>query len=323
MTIIMPADASATAGDGYFGGLTVESLDGQPLAGVVNEHATTTTGAATYLKSTRAFVAAEYDTTLYAPAIKKTYPTGAGELTKWSALQIQNVGTAAADFTITFKIANGARAGTEIVDTNTCVDIPVGQTCFVMTLLPVDENAGVGLMEDGEYAAATVTGDQPMVAVVNEETTYLYAGANNYQYATYSAVPDSAAATSVSVPAYKEEWVGRYMGVTVMSVAGDADITATVKNSDRDTKPADLVAEYTGLTQGNAMTFWLLSRSQAQDLGGVTVTSGDITEFAASNNSMTLESTSPIVVVVNQENSYLSAPAVPLDAANYEGFPLD
>jgi hypothetical protein len=42
MAIIMPSNASGMpSGQGYFGGLTVESLDGQPLAGVVNEHATT------------------------------------------------------------------------------------------------------------------------------------------------------------------------------------------------------------------------------------------------------------------------------------------
>jgi hypothetical protein len=322
MTIIMPGDAAGMpTGDGYFGGLMVESLDGQPLAGVVNEHATTTTGPATYLKSTRAFVGSEYDTTLYAPAIKKTYPQGAGALSKWSALQIQNVGSGPGDFVVTYNIAIGDRQGQEIVDDTTCVDIPVGQTCFVMTLFPVD-GSGTAQLLDGEYAAATVTGDQDMVAVVNEETIFSHPVASAKQYATYSAVPDSAAATAVSVPAYKEEWVGRIMGVTAMSVDGDADITATIKNANLDVKPDDLVATYSSVAQGNAVTFLLLSRGQAQALGAV-VDSGDPNDFMSSNNSMTLSSTGRIAVIVNQENSYLTGPAVPLDAANYEGFPLD
>jgi hypothetical protein len=324
MAIIMPSMAAGMpSGQGYYGGLTVESLDGQPLAGVVNEHATTSSGAATYLKSTRAFVESEYDDMLYAPVIKKTYPLGAGALTKWSALQIQNVGNVAGNFVVTYKIANGTNKGNEIVDNTTCVGILPGQTCFVMTLFPVG-GSGTSLLSDGEYAAATVTGNVDMVAVVNEETLYNHPVAAAKQYATYSAVPDSAAALSVSVPAYKEEWLGRYMGVTVMSVDGDVNITATIKNAEgRTTQPADLVATYAALAQGNAMTFWLLSRNQAQTLGDVTVTAGNVADFGASNNSMTLVATGRIAVIVNQENSYLTGPTVPLDAANYEGFSLD
>jgi hypothetical protein len=324
MAIIMPSLAAGMlSGQGYFGGLKVESLDAQPLAGVVNEHATTSNGPATYLKSTRAFVSAEYDTTLYAPLIKKTYPLGAGALSKWSALQIQNVGAVPGDFVITYKIANNdtGRIGDEIVDDTTCVGILPGQTCFVMTLFPV-ELSGTSQLLDGEYAAATVVGTVDMVAVVNEESLYDHPVAADKQFATYSAVPDSAAALSVSVPAYKEEWQGRIMGVTVMSVDGNADITATIKNL-KTPKPNDLVAAYTGVSQGNAVTFLLLSRGQAQLLGAV-VDSGTFADYLGSNNSMSLLATGGrIAVIVNQENSYLSGPAVPLDAANYEGFSLD
>jgi hypothetical protein len=327
MAIIMPSNATGMkSGNGYFGGVTIESLDGQPLAGVVNEHATTSSPAR-YLKSTRAFVPTEYDDKLYAPAIKHTYPINAGALTKWSSLLIQNVGSATGNFTITYKIAasqaNPAREGRVFVDNTTCQDIAVGQTCFAMTLFPVS-GSGTASLNAGEYAAATVEGDVDMVAVVNEETLYTYTPASDRQYATYSAVPDKATAMKVSVPAYKEEWVGRYMGVVVMNVApaDEADIQVTVKNVDRASKPNDFVAEYTDLAAGNAATFWLMSQNQAQDYGGWTRLSGSSSQFVSSNNSLLVESSQPVAVIVNQENSYVNPPSVPLDASNYEGFPL-
>jgi len=325
MAVIMPSNATGMkSGQGYFGGVTIESLDGQPLAGVVNEHATTA-NPARYLKSTRAFVPAEADTKLYAPVIKHTYGSG-NELTKWSALQIQNVGGATGNFTVTYKIAASgtpSRVGQQIVDNTTCRNIAVGQTCFVMTLFPVS-GSGTAQLQAGEYAAATVVGNVDMVAVVNEETMWNYSVAADKQFATYSCVPDSAKSYEVSVPAYKEEWNGRYMGVTVMNV-GDAaaTITATVKNVNLATPPADLVAKYSGVGASAAQTFWLLSRNQAQSISGATIVSGNYNDFKSSNNSMSITANQPVAVIVNQENSYLTGPAVKLDAANYEGFPLD
>jgi hypothetical protein len=333
MAIIVPSDAAGMpSGDGYFGGLTVESLDDQPLAGVVNEHATTA-DPARYLKSTRAFVEAEYDTKLYAPTIKHTYPLDSDELTKWSALQIQNASaTETGNFTITYKIAASQadpnREGNVYTDTTTCQNIAPGQTCFAMTLF-AEPGSGTDSLQAGEYGAATVVGDVPMVAVVNEETLYDYTPGGDKQFATYSAVPDKEAKTSVSVPAYKEEWQGRYMGVTVMNVGtGAATVDATVKNVGVEqgaTEPtADLVAQKTGLAEGAATTFFLLTQDQAQTYEGITIVSGNVAEFANTNNSMSISSGGQrLAVIVNQENSYLNPPSTLLDAANYEGFPLD
>jgi hypothetical protein len=330
MAIIMPADAGAPSGQGHFGSLTVESLDGadRVLAGVVNEAATTSSGPARYLKSTRAFTPAEYDTVLYAPVIKKTYPLNSGALTKWSALQIQNAGTGPGNFTITYKIAaspNAARVGTEIVDNTTCQNIAAGQTCFVMTLFPV-AGSGTSQLLDGEYASAKVNGSVDMVAVVNEETIFTYTPVADKQFATYSAVPNKGAALNVSVPAYKEEWAKRYMGVTVQNVGtGLTTVTATVKNispGPSGTPSSDLVVRKVDLGINAAVTFWLLSQNQAQLYAGVATVSGDPNQFKGTNNSMTVSATQPLAVIVNQEDSYMNPPAVKLDAASYEGFPL-
>jgi hypothetical protein len=334
MAIIVPADAGAPSGTGHFGSLTVESVAvgadaPQKLAGIVNEAATTASGAARYLKSTRAFSAAEYDTELYAPVIKHSYPVGAGAGTKWSALQIQNVGAAPDSFTISYTIAGSstpARIGTTITDNTTCVNIPVGQTCFVMTLFPV-AGSGTAQLQPGEYASAKVTSlAQKMVAVVNEETLYSYSPAADKQFATYSAVPKKTTSMHVSVPAYKEEWVGRYMGVTVQNVGGaPTTITARVKNANPGPSgppAADLVAQKTNVLPGASVTFWLLSQNQAQTYGSVSIVSGTPAQFVKSNNSMDVQATQNVAVIVNQEDSYINKPAVKLDAASYEGFPL-
>jgi hypothetical protein len=320
MAVIQPADALAASGNGFFGGLTVTSLNGQPLAGIVNEHAVT--GApATYLKSTRAFVPAEYDQKLYAPAIKHTY------VGKWSGLVIQNAGTVAGNFTIVYNIANSddpLRVGNVYTDTTTCVGIQPGETCFVLTLYPVS-GSGTASLQAGEYVAATVTGNVPMVAVVNEET--LPGAAGQPQLATYSAVPDGGTAMNVSVPSYKEEWVGRYMGVVVMNVgtaAATIDATVIASAVEVGSLPtANLVVRASNIAPGAATTFFLLSKDQAQSIyPEISTVSGTIGEFVNSNCAMSVASDQPVAILVNQENSYLAGPAVPLDAANYEGFPL-
>jgi hypothetical protein len=330
MAVIVPSDAGAPAGQGHFGSLTVQSLDGADLvlAGVVNEASTTSSGAARYLKSTRAFTPAEYDKELYAPVIKKTYPIGQGAATKWSALTIQNVGGGPGNFTITYRIAASptpARIGTEIVDNTTCQNIAVGQTCFVMTLFPVG-GSGTSQLQDGEYASAKVVGTEDMVAVVNEETIYTHTPASDKQFATYSAIPKKATALNVSVPSYKEEWAKRYMGVVVQNVGtAPTTVTATVKNVNPGPSgppTADLVVQKVNLQVNAAVTFWLLSQNQAQLYGGVSEVSGDRNQFKGTNDSMTVSAGQPLAVIVNQEDSYVNPPAVKLDAASYEGFAL-
>ena len=337
MAIIVPGDAAGMpAGYGHFGGLTVESLDGQPLAGVVNEHRTTTDGPARYLKSTRAFTPADADRTLYAPALKKTFPlpmsggtvTLPNELTKWSALVIQNAGTTVGNFTITYRVANSqlnpSRENQEIVDDTTCRGIVPGETCFAMTLYPI-RGSGTELLEDGEYVAATVTGDVDMVAVVNEETLYDHTPIEEKQFATYSTVPDKDKSRRVGAPSYKEEWVSRYMGVVVQNVGTSAAVvTATVKAVNASgTLPAEqLVARKADLAPNSAVTFFLLSQEQAQQFQDVEIVSGIIGEYEGTNGGMIIDANQPVAVLINQENSYLNPPATRLDAANYEGFPL-
>ena len=277
MMIIVPGDATGMpAGNGYFGSLTVESLNGQKLAGVVNEAATTASGAARFVKSTRAFTSKEYDSTLYAPVVKHTYPPNAGAGTKWSALQIQNVGDVPGNFTIQYTIvysfSDPARKGAIFTDTTSCVGIPVGQTCFVLTAYPV-AGSGTAQIRPGEYASAKVTGNVNMVAVVNEETMANYQPAADKQESAYSAVADKIATMHASVPAYKEEWYGRYMGVTVQNVGGaPTTVTARVKNvgvvPPAVPPTADLVAQRTNLAPGAAVTFMLLTQNQSQTVRG-------------------------------------------------------
>jgi hypothetical protein len=199
-----------------------------------------------------------------------------------------------------------------------------------MTLLPV-QGSGTADLLAGEYVAATVEGDVDMVAVVNEETTYNFPQLNLHQKAVYSAISDKAKTNRVGVPTYKEEWIGRIMGATVQNVGPvTTTVTATIQNVNVETwagaipPTADLHIQRRDLGPGASTTFLLLSRDQAQLYQDVEVVSGDPYEFARTNNSMTIESSQPLAVIVNQENTYLpeNPPPVLLDAASYEGIPL-
>jgi hypothetical protein len=327
MVVIVPGDAGVPSGNGRYGSLVVTSDGGEALAGVVNEHATTASGAATYLKATRAFVPSEADTTFYAPAIKKLFPLGGGALEKWSGLVIQNAEeTGTVDMEITYTVASQSGSGTPgatYVDNTTCTAIPAGESCFVLTQFP-ESGSGTASLLDNMLVSAKIVATGDIVALVNEETNVYYGGTK--QYATYSAIPDSAKSTKVSIPGYKEHWYGRIHGVVVMNVGtGAADYTVTLNNvgvtPPNPVPGAPLVVSATGVAINQANTFLLLSVDPA--MSNATVVSGTYTEFDKTNNSMVVESTQPVVVLANEEDTWLSAYSPPgLDASNYEGFPI-
>jgi hypothetical protein len=327
IVVIVPGDAGVPSGNGRYGSLVVTNDDGQVLAGVVNEHAITASGAATYLKATRAFVPSEADTTFYAPAIKKLFPLGGGALEKWSGLVIQNAEeTGTVDMVVTYTVAEQSNSGTPgatYVDNTTCTGIPAGQSCFVLTLYPV-AGSGTASLLNNMLVSAKIEATGNVVALVNEETNVAYGGTK--QYATYSAIPDSAKSTKVSIPAYKEHWYGRYHGVVVMNVGtAAANYTVTVNNVDvtppNPVPSAPLVVSTSGVATNQANTFLLLSVNPA--MSNATVVSGTYTQFNKTNNSMVVESTQPVVVLANEEDTWMSAYGPPgLDASNYEGFPI-
>jgi hypothetical protein len=325
MVVIVPGDAGVPSGDGYYGGLTVTSDGGQALAGVVNEHATTATGAATHLKSVGAFTPTDADNTVYAPSVKKLFPLGAGASEKWSALIIQNAEeTGTVDMDITYTVASQSGSGTPgatYVDDTSCTGIEPGESCFVLTLYPVAGSGTASLLND-MLVSAKIEATGNVVALVNEATNVTYGGTK--QYATYSAIPDSAKSNKVSVPGYKEHWQGRYHGVVVMNVGPSAaNYTVTIDNVNYTTSPpsAPLVASTSGVAANQANTFLLLS----VDLGysNATLVSGTPSQFDQTNNSMVVESNQPVVVLANEGDTWMSAYGPPgLDASNYEGFPI-
>ena len=326
IVVIVPGDAGVPSGDGRYGSLVVTS-GGQAMAGVVNEHATTASGAATYLKATRAFVPSQADTTFYAPAVKKLFPLGAGATEKWSGLIIQNAEeTDPVDMEVTYTVASQSNSGTPgdtYVDDTTCTAIPAGESCFVLTQFP-ETGSGTASLLDDMLASAKIVATGDIVALVNEETNAFYGGTK--QYATYSAIPDSAKSTKVSIPGYKEHWYGRYHGVVVMNVgAVAADYTVTVNNvgvtPPNSVPGAPLVVSASGVAVNQANVFLLLSVNPA--MSNATVVSGTYTEFDKTNNSMVVESTQPVVVLANEEDTWMSAYGPSgLDASNYEGFPI-
>ena len=114
----------------------------------------------------------------------------------------------------------------------------------------------------------------------------------------------------VSVPAYKEEWVGRYMGVTVQTWWGRRNYYGQSQERRCDVSgPCSYSrsgSEERGCGARAAVTFWLLSQNQAQTISGVTIVSGTPAQFVKTNNSMDMQATQKIAVIVNQEDSYIT-----------------
>jgi hypothetical protein len=330
MVVLLPSTAKDSggadmpSGNGRYGGLTVTS--GQPLAGVVAEHATTG-DPATYLKSTRAFVPSEADTLAYVPAVKTLYGAS-GALKKWSGLVVQNASAAATDVTVAYSVVDGDNKGSVFMDTTTGADLQPGESAFFLAH-PGLASGGTASLVAGNLAAAVVSAGADVVAVVNEETDYQYSGPDSKQYATYSAIPDGSKATKVSVPVYKEHWSGRYHGVVVQNVSyppQSGTVTATISYAGGPTVPTSDLVLTTPIAGGAAVTIFLVSENQMQSFyPGTTVVSGNPAQFKKTNNGLIVESDQPIVVLANEEDTYMPAyaPTTKLDASNFTGFPLN
>lgn len=308
MAIVTPADAGAPDGDtNGVGSLTVTSS--QPLAGSVLEHRTAE-APATLLQATRGFVVSDGDTTLYAPIIKNLW------FNRFTGLQVQNSSGSPVDITVEYTGAGGACAGNTYTENTTGV-APNESHTFVH--LP-----GQTDLPQNCLASATVTATGEVTAIVNESYTGAYVAAGNRQESTtYSAIPDNAKTTIISVPLFKENSFNKGTGLQVQNVG---------------TAAASVVLTFTGPTgtymsvaqtiqPGSSQTFVDVRLNPAAFWNGTAMTPTELgcgaTGCGANGVlSVIVESDQPVVAIANESTYPFTAPAIAQDKNNYEGFNL-
>lgn len=312
MAIINPADADGGSGTpsgnttDAVGSLTVTS--DQPLAGVVMEHGSEEP--AQIVQSTRGFAPQDGDTKAYAPIIKSDF------FNRFTGLQVQNVSGGPIDITVTYA---GSGDCDGVVDEATNVADGASHT-FVH--LGTQTNLPAGCL-----ASATVVATGEVVAIVNESYTPAAVQAGQRQESvTYSAIPDNAATTKISVPLFKEDSYNKGTGVQVQNV-GDADATNVVLTF---TGPAgSFTTSGQTIAAGGSMTFVDVRKKDAAFWSGDAMDPADLDCDAEGNNcgaegvfGITITSDQPIVAIANESTYPFTAPRISQDKNNYEGFNL-
>ncbi|MFW6097172.1 MAG: hypothetical protein ACOC9Z_03805, partial [Chloroflexota bacterium] len=202
------------SGDGNIGAM--EATSSEPIAAVMLEHEHDTS-VAEVLQGSGGFTPASLDSEVFCPLFKNNY------FGRNSGMQVQNADSSAQDVTVTFV----AQDGSEIPSTATNVD-PGASVLFYGP----DIGSLPGGNTDGLYSAR-VEGSAGNVAVVVNESELPLTSAR--QTSTTYACQGSAQATStVSYPAYKQNWFTRSTGMQVQNVgAADAsDVVMTFVDND-------------------------------------------------------------------------------------------
>jgi hypothetical protein len=285
--------------DGRIGSLVVTSL--QNLAGVGMEHATVESPAL-FIQGTRAFVASDFDDKAYAPVVKHEW------YGRFTGIQVQNPGGTAISATVVYKGAGGQCAGETYTETH---DVPANAAyTFVQyegfTVLPGDPTTA---KDDGCYASATIGASGDFMALVNEGA---FAGGAGI---TYSAMPDNAATTKISIPLFKDNYYNNTSGLGIMNV-GAAQATNVVAAF----TCGDVVGGTAFDATANAQTiepggsFLFFTPSQVDGL----FPASDPFESDGANCSVVITSDQPVVAIVNE----MGWSGNSMDDNNYEGFNL-
>lgn len=297
MIVVNPSDASGMpSGPGTVGSLTVTSSGGVPLAGVVNEHATSASVAAS-LQATRGFTPNDYDGTVYCPIFKKRY----GRKVGITGIQVQNVtgGGTSINVRVTYAVIAGSQAGQNITESATIAD-GASATFYDPSVL-----------SDGALASVTVeslTSGGLLAAIVNEKSL-----ADTRRQTTYSCVASGNATTKILAPLVKENFNGKTTGIQVQNV-GSSPTTVTLVYK-TDTGATVQFTHSDAIAVGSAKTFYRVANGGTLNL---TPISGSIPSLNGRNNGVTITSSQNIVAIVNESVDPTSAKSQ--DTSNYEGF---
>lgn len=314
MVTIDPANATPALGAGPYA-LTVTST--QALAGVVTEYICT---ANTALQSTRGFGSSDGDSTLLAPI----YKYAIGSPSRSTGIQVQNVGASSADITVTYACAScgGYTQYQRSVPAGTSV------TFFKNTIIAAAGGGATGStgtpLATGTLAAATITSNGTVVAIVNESYDTVPSGYNQ-SATTYSAQPMSAASVKLGVPLAKEKFNNKTTGIQIQN--SDPAIQATVSVTyvlNAPTGAACLgtyVAQNISIDPGKSVTLNALSGGGAVPGGGSWVGGNAIKAGCFGGATIQSSNGVKLVAIVNEADTNPN-PALQQDKKNYEAFPI-
>lgn len=292
MVVVTPGDAGVPAGQGQVGSLTVTGSE--KLAGTSLEHQHAAP-VAQNLQASRAFTSADYDDKVYCPLFRNAHT--AQNLT--TGAQVQNVGAGSQTVTFTYQPRDGGSVITKSENVQ-----PGASATFYAPFLGIPP---------GSVGSVTITGQDNIVAVVNDE------GSENgvRRTTTYACFAAKKATPRVVLPLYKEYWIGNTSGIQIQNVAENgapADITityiATNTGARATLKP--------GLTvpAGGSTTFFGVSQGIFPPT--MTTVSGNRAALWNTYGSVIIESNTPIVAIANE--SGFGPNASGQDSKNYEGF---
>jgi hypothetical protein len=283
------------------------------MAGVYVEH-NTVDSPAQILLSTRGFTAGDFGTTVQIPAVKSLW---AGRTT---GIQIMNVGTEAADIVVTLAYQDGSATGADAA-TVTFEDVAVGAS---VTYFPGNHTADDTLMgpfgggANNEFlGSASITGAQPMVAIVNENDFAAATRTKQTVYAGFAAGTDT-----VLYPLAKEFYNGNTTGLQVMNIGAD-EVTLTADYVCLDsggtpssfTVDADSAGAAINVASGASFTFWGVTATWWN--GGIHAANTAVYCAVTVSASGTGETS---IVGIAQEAEYPAGGLGYLDTKNYEGF---
>lgn len=295
MVAVEPGVATVPSGNGNIGAM--EATSTEPIAAVMLEHEHSAS-VAVVLQGSGGFTPAGLGSEVFCPLFKKNY------YGRNSGMQVQNADAAAQNITVTFVAQNGAET------TSTANNVAPGAS--VLFYGP-DINNLPGGNANGLYSARVEGSSGNVAVVVNESELPLV---NPVQTSTtYACQASTSATTTVSYPAYKQNWFGRSTGMQVQNVgssnANNVVMTFIDNNGTSYTTNALSIDAGAALNIVNAHTMSIWNGASLADstLSGVII-----------------ESDQPIMVVSNESSWLGTSPdngPNSFDKSNAEGFNLD
>jgi hypothetical protein len=309
MTTLSPSDAGVpkTCTDPDFsclGAMTITST--VKLAGAYVEH-NTVEDPAQILLSTHGVTPRDFDTIIVLPQVKSMWKG------RTTGVQIQNVGDTPSTITFTLAYQNGVVSETQPVRYE---NVPPGSS---VTFFPGNHGIFKGplppdhiTIDDEFLGAATVTSNQPMVAIENEND---FAPPDVTKQTVFAGFPQSVGTPTVLLPLVKEDYNGNQTGIQIANVGTNSVYleaeyvldTGTFTVDDRD--GPIIIAPGKSYTFYGVTEYWTGYEKYRHGVGAVTIKATPV------------EGADARIVGIAQEAERLPGGGLEyLDTKNYEGF---